>query len=151
MRNSFKLRLLLLVVLGSLVSCSQNDTLSFTEEKVIPTPQDSFAVIYGQLIEKTTHESTLGVPYLANLITDEDSSLPPTISFSYQNSISATFDSDTGEFYFVDVDPKNRYAIVLIYGPGNIQVVKESNNQDPLVISVTAGESFNLGILKVEE
>ena len=150
MRNSYKLSLLILLVIGSLVSCSTDNNLP-TTEKIAPTPQAGLAVIYGNLLEKTTNEPPSGIPYLANVITDEDSSLPPTVSFSYQNSLGAIFDSDTGDFYFADVSPDNRYAIVLVYGPGNIQVVKDKNNISPLIISVNADESYNLGTLEVEE
>jgi len=54
-------------------------------------------------------------------------------------------------FYFENIEPANNYALVIVYGPGNIEVVKEEDSELPLNISVQTDETLDLGIITVQE
>lgn len=149
-RTLYKI-LFLIIALLVLTACSQNKISSGDYQLDIPSPTNETAVVYGRIFVESTGEPTLGVPYLADLLTDENSTLPPTISFSYSNNKSATIDFETGEFYFDEMSPDQQYAIVIIYGPGNAQIVKEEDGVTPLIVQVNAGDSIDLGDLFIEE
>ena len=151
MKRTFFRILLFTAAILVLSACSQNKVPSGNYQADIPSPSAGTAVVYGRIIEKSTGEPTLGVPYLAHLLTDEDSTLPPTISFSYSNTKSATIDFETGEFYFTDLSPDQQYAIILIYGPGNTQIIKDEDGINPLILNVNAGDKIDLGNLYIEE
>ena len=151
MKRIFYKTLIFTAAILVLSACSQNKIPSGNYQLDIPSPSAETAVVYGRLIVKSTGEPTLGVPYLAHLLTDEDSTLPPTVSFSYSNTKSATIDSETGEFYFTDLSPDQQYAIILIYGPGNTQIITDEDGVNPLIIKVNAGDMIDLGNLFIEE
>jgi hypothetical protein len=152
-----KFKIILLLILTSLIvtSCVTNHTeeenLADEVESNFPTPVSGKAVIFGYLLMSDNNEPVKGVPFLAQSLESDNPNLPQTISFSNQNDPGAVYDKENGFFYFEDIDPGNNYVLVLVYGPGNIEVVKEPDSELPLNISVQADETLDLGTITVQE
>jgi len=142
--------ILLIFSIFLLTSCSIKKNESDLHLMDVPTPSACNAVISGVILEKDTGLPTSGVPFLAQSLTNEESDLPTTISFSFQNNQSATYDTETGEFYFEDVPVGSNYVIILFFGPGDVQVVTIADTQNPLIISVTSSTTIDMGIIEVE-
>lgn len=117
----------------------------------IPTPENGKAVITGSLLNSKTNEPISGVPYLARALNTDNPDIPITISFSYQNDPGAKYDNKTGDFIFENIEPRDNYVIFIVFGPGNTEVVKNSETELPIIISVSSGEFLDLGEVKISE
>jgi hypothetical protein len=152
-----KIKIILLIIFAilTITSCTTSST---EEEKMdveieisYPTPASGKAVIIGYLLNSSTNKPAKGVPFLAHTLESDNPDLPQTISFSNQNDPGAIYDEENGFFYFENIEPGDNYVIVLVFGPGNIKVVKELNSELPLNISVKADETLDLGTINIQE
>jgi len=117
----------------------------------LPAPEPDKATVFGTLINKVNKEPVSGSPFLGSALTTNNPELPITVSFSLQKDPGAVFDVNTGYFYFENIEPGSKYVLVLVYGPGNFLTVEDPLTQLPLIISVNAGETIDLGTLMVTE
>jgi hypothetical protein len=139
-----------------ITSCSAQPTIiptntlsSFSFD--IPIPENGKAIITGTLLNSTTNKPISGVPYLARALNTDNPDIPITISFSFQNDPGALYDNKTGDFIFKNIEPRDNYVIFIIFGPGNTEVVKNSETELPIIISVSSGEFLDLGEVKISE
>ena len=130
--------------------CLQNDLSASIPQFEIPTPGTNKGVVYGKFVNQN-EMPVEGVPYLAKNLSKEDPEIPPTISLSLQYSPRAIYQEKSGEFFFQDVDPADNYVIALVYGPGEMIVVRESDTNSPLSIEVLEGSFINLSTVLVVE
>ncbi len=137
--------------------CSSTPSIPLNGEQVgsqfddwtIPSPTEDTAVIYGEI--HSSNETPVGNSvFLALNLTYDNPELPPTISFSYQNSPRAIMDPNGGYFYFDNIEPAQNYIITVLYGPGEFVDVEEENSDMPLMISVSGGDLLNLGVLSID-
>jgi hypothetical protein len=146
---------LIIIIIFTISAC---DTLptekAIIEDEIVvnfPAPASGKAVIIGYLLNSDSNEPVKGVPFLAHTLESDNPDLPQTISFSNQNDPGAIYDEENGFFYFENIEPGDNYVIVLVFGPGNIEVVKELNSELPLNISVKADETLDLGTITFQE
>jgi len=152
-----KIKIIMLIIL-TILSINSCTTSSTKEEKMdddvemsYPTPASGKAVIVGYLLNSDSNEPVKGVPFLAHSLESDNPNLPQTISFSNQNDPGAVYNEETGFFYFENIEPGNNYVIVLVYGPGNIEAVKETDSELPLDISAQADETLDLGTITIQD
>lgn len=143
--------LTIVFVITFVASCSSPTTSSEPSAVNLPTPNPDKSLIYGVLINESSQKPVLGDPFLAYALIPENPDLPVTVSFSMQSNPGAEYDIESGRFYFDDIEPGDNYVIILVYGPGNFVVVEEPSSQAPLIISVSAGESLDMGTIYVTE
>jgi hypothetical protein len=146
----------ILIVLILLVSCNQagsSQTGQQTQKWKVPKPDSKTGVVVGKLVGTDGKMEISGTPFLSKNLTAGQSDVPPTISFSISYDPRAIVNESTGEFYFKDVAPADNYAITILFGVGEMYVVRIKNSEDPLIISVVAGETLDLGevIVKVND
>lgn len=120
-----------------------------TREILIPTPNMHTGVIFG-VLRSTSGELIQDGIFLSQNITYGNPDLPPTVSFSYQNSPRAMIDNDSGYFYFLEIEPAENYVLAVFVGPGELIFLKDDDGETPLQISINAGESVDLGSITVE-
>jgi len=147
----------LIVILFSLLilaisSCTtSNEVLESNpgETEGIPIPGDTTGVVYGYLFSQENKPINESI-FLSRDIAYDQTELPVTISFSMQSDPRGILDSESGFFYFDDIQPGDNYVITIFAGSGKPIYVMEDNDDIPLVFSVEAGETLNLGELFVE-
>jgi len=153
--KNFKIIFLIILALMTLTNCTTNPTEEKTSDDKIemsyPTPASDNAVIIGYLLNSDNNQPAKGVPFLAHRLDSDNPDLPQTISFSNQNDPGAVYDEESGFFYFENIEPGDNYVLVLVYGPGNIETVTESDSESPLNITVQPGEILDLGTITVQE
>ena len=115
----------------------------------IPTPDDQTGVVYG-ILRSDTGDVILDGIFLSRNISYKNPEVPPTISFSFQNSPRAMVDAESGIFYFSEIEPAENYVLTFLQGPGELSVVKDDSGEFPLQISIQAGESIDLGSLIID-
>ena len=137
--------------------CSFNQTPTSTsgivtetpDDWIIPTPSQNAAVVFGTM--RYVDESKIsGSIFLAKNLSYENPNLPPTISFSYQNSPRGRLDKASGNFYFEDLDPADNYVILIMINPNESIIVIEEGSDYPFMINVIAGDSIDLGLISVQ-
>lgn len=149
--------MIMTLLLVLLQSCSPVQTLSDIEEPLadeqdtwsIPAPTENTAVVYGEL-HSSTDEPVGDMLFLSENLSYDNPELPPTISFSYQYSPRAIVDTARGYFYFENVEPAENYVLTVLSGSGEFIFVIEADGEMPLLVSVEAGDSVDLGSLLVE-
>lgn len=154
MRNHQKLSILFFLILISTSSCASimtPEVETTTPEVSIPAPSPGKAVIYGFLFNQKTDDPVSGVPFLARALISENPDVPITVSFSNQNDPGADYNAETGFFLFENIEPADNYVILIVFGPGNRQVIREPDSEKPLIISVDEGESLDMGTIDFEE
>ena len=150
MQNKVIFSILLILMLIGATGCENVTTpeVAKTEPDVsIPTPSSGKAVIYGYLFDQETGAPVTGIPFLARALISENPDVPITVSFSNQNDPGADYNAETGYFLFEDIEPADNYVLLIVFGPGNRQVVREPGSEKPLIISIDEDESLNLGSL----
>lgn len=150
------LQLFFILSLVLIMSCSSREEPitdepleNITEDIPIPTPNSQSGVIYGILISQNGDIIQDGI-FLSQNIAYGNPEIPPTVSFSYQNSPRAMVNPDSGYFYFAEITPAENYVLVVLVGPGELMVVKDADGETPLQISINAGESIDLGSITVD-
>lgn len=154
MQNKKILNILFFLIITGSSGCANISTPNIekiTPEVSIPTPLPGKAVIYGYLFNKESHKPISGVPFLARALISENPDVPITVSFSNQNDTGADYDAETGFFLFENIEPADNYVILIVFGPGNRQVVREHDSEIPLIISIDEDESLDLGSINFEE
>jgi hypothetical protein len=149
-KKSTFITILLIIFVFLISSCSSKDD-EIPTSLDIPTPSADKAVIHGVLLDASNDKPVSGRPFLARILETENSELPLTVSFSLQNDPGAKYDTESGFFYFDNVEPREGYVIILVYGPGNYIVLKNPMNDSPYKLDVTAGETLDLGVIRTQE
>ena len=127
----------------------QGSSSEYVDSLTIPTPDETSAVVLGQLIEQATNAPYLAPGlYLGALInTDpDDPELPSVFSISTDNDPKAVQALD-GAFVFSEVPP-GQYALV-IWSPMSLNLVKNPATSQELLIEVAAGETLDLGTIVI--
>ena len=145
------LMLLLMFVQSCSPTPASNETPLADEQEpwTVPAPAENMAVVYGEL-HSSTDEPVGDMVFLSQNLSYENPELPPTVSFSYQYSPRAIVDTARGYFYFENVEPAENYVVTILSGSGEFIFVTEADGKMPLMVSVEAGDSVDLGSLSVE-
>jgi hypothetical protein len=122
---------------------------NLAETKIIPTPDNLTGVLFGILRSDNGEPIQDGI-FLSRNISYENPDVPPTISFSFQNSPRAIVDPTDGFFYFSKIEPAENYVLTILNGPSEVIVVEDDAGGLPITISIQAGETIDLGFLTVE-
>jgi hypothetical protein len=151
--------LIVISIVSTLIihSCSSKQLLTDIDELsenavdvlLIPTPSDKTSVLYGVLRDENGKLIQDGI-FLSRNISYKNPEIPPTISFSFQNSPRAMIEPNSGFFYFLDIEPADNYVLTVLIGPNEFIVVKQDDEESLLMIEVQAGKSLYLGSLIVE-
>jgi hypothetical protein len=151
-----KKMILLIFLIGMVVlsSCNQTTTPANGDQSSswkVPEPDATTGVVMGRLVGTGGKVEISGTPFLSENLTAGQSDIPPTISFSISKDPRAMVNETTGEFYFSNITPEDYYVITILFGPGEMYIVREKNSEDPLSIVVEAGKTLDLGdvIVKV--
>jgi hypothetical protein len=112
---------------------------------VVPKPDAATGVVTGRLVGTDGKIDINGTPFLSENLTAGQSDIPPTISFSITKDPRAMVNMATGEFYFSNLTPADFYVITILFGPGEMYIVREKNSDNPLSIIVEAGKTLDLG------
>ena len=118
------------------------------QELKLPEPKDSTAVVHGYLLSSSGEPINESI-FLSKDVAYGQPDLPVTISFSLQSDPRGFLDTQTGQFYFDNVEPGMNYVITIFAGSGEPTFVMEDNSGQPMVFEVKAGESLDLGELIV--
>ena len=138
-----------LIVLSLVLFSGCATTVSNVNFDAVPKPGESTCVIYGVLLNSDKDPISESI-FLSRNITYDNPDLPATVSFSYQTDPKGELNPENGVFYFDDVEPGENYVISVFTGSGAPLVVKGKNSDQPLIISVAAGEAVNLGELIID-
>jgi hypothetical protein len=135
---------------SSSYSDPQNEVIFENEPDTIaiPTPDNQTGVVFG-ILRSNAGDVILDGIFLSRNVSYENPEVPPTISFSFQNSPRAIVDAESGIFYFSEIEPAENYVLTVLQGP-ELMVVKEDVGDFPLQISIQAGESIDLGSLIID-
>lgn len=151
-----KSRILIYLLLACLLlaGCSQFPATQANTPEIpqweVPRPAEGTGLIQGIMKGRDGNIRVGGSPFLSKNLTAGQKDIPPTISFSMQSDIRGIVNPETGEFYFKDVPPADNYVIVILDGPGDLYVVRLTNSEAPLEISIQAGRELDLGEVLVE-
>ena len=131
---------------GYPVDDSATQTHTMPDDIDIPAPSEGTAVVHGELISLSAESSPYIAPalYLGTLMTSENG--------AFLGSISVDEDPEgqqasNGKFVFTDVPPGN-YGL-FIWTPVNAFIIKDEKTAEPIVLEVTAGQTYDLGTIYV--
>lgn len=124
-------------------------TLSVTIEAplVVPTPESTTGVVKGQLISSQDGKPIDVTIYLAKDLTYNNNDLSPLVSLKPATDPRGVIDPATGNFYFKGVEPGTGYVFALVPMSG-MEWVKSPGTTKPMIITVEAGKTLDLGIIK---
>ena len=101
----------------------------------------------GQLISSKDGKPIDVTIYLAKDLTFDKPDLAPLVSLKPASNPRGVIDPVTGNFYFRGVEPGTGYVLSLVPMTG-MEWVKSPGTTKPLIITVEAGKTLDLGIIK---
>jgi hypothetical protein len=112
----------------------------------IPAASEGTAVVHGELISLSAENSPYIAPalYLGSLLTSENGAYLGTISVDEDPE---GLQASNGKFVFTDVPPGN-YGL-FIWTPVNAFIIKDEKTTEPIILEVTAGQTYDLGTIYV--
>jgi hypothetical protein len=134
---------------ANISTTSSVGTPSVTKEAplVVPTPESTTGVVIGQLISSKDGKPIDVTIYLAKDLTFDKPDLAPLVSLKPASNPRGVIDPVTGNFYFRGVEPGTGYVLSLVPMTG-MEWVKSPGTTKPLIITVEAGKTLDLGIIK---
>lgn len=125
-------------------STSQEHTIP--DDLDIPAPSEGTAVVHGELISLSAENSPYIAPalYLGTILTSESGTFLGSISVDEDPE---GLQASNGKFVFTDVPPGN-YGL-FIWTPVNAFIIKDEKTTEPIILEVTAGETYDLGTIYV--
>jgi len=143
-------KILIIIILALnfiLISCSTPTEV--TSEEIIPTPKPGTGVLYGYLLNKKNDPIRESI-FLSQEIAQGNPDIPITVSFSVQSDPRGIINMENGFFVFENIEPGDNYVISILVGSGEPVFVMDESGQKPLIFSIAAGETKDLGKLIVE-
>ncbi len=112
----------------------------------IPDPSEGTAVVHGKLVSLSSDNGPYIAPalYLGSVLSSENGIFLGSISVDEDPE---GLQASNGEFVFTDVPPGN-YGL-FIWTPVNAFIIKDETTEEPVVLEVVAGETYDLGTIYV--
>lgn len=149
--NKKRTFILVVICLLMLTGCNTQADQTPDPKTTIPVPAEGKSVVHGIALYSKTNEPINGTLFLAKNLTYDQEGIPPTVSFSTQSDPSAVYDTDTGVFYFKDIEPGENYVIIIHNGPNDFTVIKDPESDLPLSVIVEEGQVLDVGNLSIDE
>lgn len=93
------------------------------EQWRIPEPGDDTGVVHGVLLSSDDELLSSSI-FLSRNLSYQNPEIPPTISLSFQNSPRGQINTESGIFYFENVEPGENYVISIMVSPSETIIVK---------------------------
>jgi hypothetical protein len=119
-----------------------------TPISVLPTPDPNWATVTGRLVRAEDGEPVVGVMAFLEQTT-EDHTVPPVL-YAPPNDQPRARTNENGEFTIAEV-PADEYVIILYSPPFALQVVTQSDGDQPLLINTEVGDVRSIGTIRVTE
>ena len=112
----------------------------------IPDPSEGTAVVHGKLVSLSGGNEPYIAPalYLGSILSSERGIFLGSISVDEDPE---GLQASNGEFVFTDVPPGN-YGL-FIWTPVSAFIINDEKTEEPVVLEVLAGETYDLGTIYV--